>query len=557
MKIAILLLCHEAPAVVAAYLASPFFRHPDVKVYIHHDARQGAAAFAALKQALPADVACHVLEDRVEVGWGAHSIVEGTRRLMVAAVADEGFGAGRLVLASASCHPIRSVATLQRFLSERPGIEFIQAHDIARGRWILDGLEQERYLWYFPFNFATHRRLFEFSTNLQRRLRIRRKAPSDLRIHFGSQWFCLTRETAAEVATLLARPDLEKFFRHSWIPDEFAIQTLVAKVRPADRIAGHSLTYYEFDRQGRPLMLENDHLAHVLSQPFFFARKVAPEATGLHAALHAHCAQGEEADLSWFARAGQPTAAYQRFLAHAEVDLTTRACIGTFLPSRGGAMVTNRRPYYVLYGASKGYLLALTKAARGHGRLPIFDFPFDRTGLRLAAERHDWYGFRPEDRFRARYDPRAFLRELVHVDDDPSHPTAFAMDPAADNTAREFIEWDRRAILVDCDPPGLDRARRAAAAMNQVQERIDAWLLWPVLRALNDGSSLPQDRWREPSGHRDRGGARVKLADLALLADDATGRALVRASDEVHARDWYPSRAEAELLVGRAIAPKP
>jgi hypothetical protein len=558
MKIAVLLLAHESPAALAAHLASPFWRHPDVKVYLHWDGRHDAAQLATLKAALPGDVSCQVLEDRVVVKWGEHSIVEATRRLMAAALADAAFGAERLLLASASCEPIRPVATLQRFLAARPGIEFIQAHDIALGRWVDDGLEEERFRWFFPFNFATQRGLFEFATRWQRRLRVRRRVPGGLRIHFGSQWFCLTRETAAEVTALLARPDLERFFRRSWIPDEFAIQSLVAHVRTPDRIAGHGLTYYEFDRRGRPLVLDNGHLGHVLAQPFFLARKLAPEAAALRAALHAECARPDDGDdPAWFARAGQPTADFRRFLARAETDPAARSSIGSFTPEAGGAMATNRRPYYVLHGTARGYLLALLRRARRDGPLPLFDFPFERTGMRLAAERHAWYGLRPEDRWRAKYDPRAFLRELVQVDPDPGRPTAFAIDAGVDNAVSEFVARDPRAVIVDCDPPGLDRRRRAAAALCQVVARHDAWILEPTMKALRDGTPLPQDRWRDPAT-RVAGGARyVALGDLLLDAGDATAAALAEAARDVPAADWYPDREAAELLVAGAIAPKP
>lgn len=556
MKIAVLLLCHEAPAVLADYLASPFFRHPDVKVYLHHDGRHPASVLPALRAAVPEGVACQVLDDRVPVAWGEASIVEATRRLMGAALADPAFGAQRLLLASASCHPVRPVSSLQRFLSARPDTEFIQAHDISRGRWVDDGLEEERFRWFFPFNFVTQRRRFEFATRWQRRLHVRRRVPGGLRIHFGSQWFCLTRDTSAKVAELLARPDLARFFRRSWIPDEFAIQTLVAHVCLPARIAGHGLTYYEFDRHGRPLVLEDDHLAHVLAQPFFFARKVAPEASALRAALHVHCARDED-DLSWFDRAGQATADYQRFLARAEVDPAQRASVGAFLPEEGGAMATNRRRYYVLHGTSREFLAELARRARAGGRLPVFDFPFERTGLRLAAERHVFHGFRPEDRHRARYDPCAFLRELVAVGPDAAHPVAFALDPAAGGPLVDLVARDPRAVLVDCDPPGLDRTQRAAAVVRQVQARHDAWVLEPLLAALRDGRPLPQDRWREPAGRVAGGATHVALADLGLRADDPTAQALAAAADALSSRRWHPDREQADLLVGRAFAAPP
>lgn len=553
MRVAVLLLCHESPQGVAQALASPFFRDPDIKVYLHHDAAQGEASFAAMRRALPADVACEVLTDRVRVGWGEHSIVEATRRLMVAALADGAFGATHLFLASGSCEPIRPASSLKRFLAERPGIEFIQAHDISLGRWIVDGLEEERFRFYFPFNFATQRRAFEAATRWQRRLGVRREVPAGLQIHFGSQWFCLTRETCRAVSEQLARPELDRFFRHSWIPDEFAIQTLVAQACPPERIARHNLTYYEFDRGGRPLVLENDHAEHLRRQPFFFARKLAPEAHALRARLHATCAQPED-DLSWFQHAGTATADFHRFLARAEIDPSQRAHVGTSLEADGGPMAANRRRYYVLHASARGYLLALLQRAREvGGRLPVFDYPFDRNGLRLAAERQEWYGFRPEDRYRAAYDPLGFLRELVHAD--PEHPTAFAIDPAAGGLPVEFLGRDPRAILVDCDPPQAGRLSRAAAAVQHVGGRHEAWVLDGTMKALRKGRPLPQDRWREPADRFKAGAEHITLRELPLRAHlDPTAAALARAAQDVAAQGWYPSEAAGEFLTTGAIA---
>jgi hypothetical protein len=252
---------------VARALASPFFASPDVKVYLHYDARRSAAERDALAGALPPGLQHAFVAERVACGWGDYSLVEATHRLLRAATEDAGYQADHLVLLSASCVPIRPLASLQEFLRRRDGIDFIQAVDVTRRSWVKGGLEKERFELRFPFNFKTHRRLFESFTALQRRLGIRRRPPDGLRIHFGSQWFCLTRSTAVAVTARLADRGLRAFFAASWIPDEFAIQSLVMSVQRPERVAGHNLTYYEFDDQGRPLVLENGHFDHLLRQP--------------------------------------------------------------------------------------------------------------------------------------------------------------------------------------------------------------------------------------------------------------------------------------------------
>ena len=63
MKLAVLLLCHEAPEAIARRLGSAFYRSSDVKVYIHHDRRSPHHDRAAFEAALPAHLQWQWLAD--------------------------------------------------------------------------------------------------------------------------------------------------------------------------------------------------------------------------------------------------------------------------------------------------------------------------------------------------------------------------------------------------------------------------------------------------------------------------------------------------------------
>jgi hypothetical protein len=407
-----------------------------------------------------------------------------------AALADSGFAADHLVLLSGSCVPYRPVASLQAYLRQRPGIEFIQAQDPRQGRWIQDGLESERFEYYFPFNYRTHRRWFEWLTERQREFRIRRRVPQGLTVHFGSQWFCLTRATAASVAEALRRPDIRRWLRWSWIPDEFAIQTLVAAARPRAAIAGFNLTYYEFGPRGQPVVLENGHLAHLLEQPFFFARKLAPEAAALAHALDTRTAE-PESDLGYFERVGTPTAHLARHLAEVTAGAAARAHVGTVEDLARGALASNKRRYYVLRASSRAWLLALLRQARGETRLPIFDAPFDRQAARIAGE-GGHRGFTPHDTYRRDHDPAAYLLELIQTD--PVQPAAFGLDLRRASWARDAVRADSRATIIDVDPP-LTREQRAATMLAELDQASDAGVILPLLLAMRDGGPLPDERF--------------------------------------------------------------
>jgi len=491
MRIAVLLLCHEPPRQLARRLTSAFFSHPDIKVYIHYDAKRSSERLSELKSLVPAGVQHTFIEPRVRCHWGEYSLVEATHRLLAGALTDSSFHADHLVLLSGSCVPFRPVASLQAYLSHHPDIEFIQAKDISRERWIKDGLESERFQFYFPFNYITQKPWFELATHLQRNMGIRRSAPSDLRVHFGSQWFCLTRSTADKVDVALRQRSLKKFFQHSWIPDEFAIQSLVATLCKPSKIAGYSLTYYEFDESGKPLVLDSGHLDHLLKQPFFFARKLAPEATGLFAQIDRHT-QEVEPDLEYFNRVGSATIDYQRHLAAAATQKALRARVGSTKDMWRGPMDSNRRYYYVLYSSSRAWLLHLIRHAREHNEavLPLFDLPFDPHGAEIAGGQVSYMGFKPADRLRRDHDNSAYLYEIVN-----SHvlqPAAFGLDMRRESWPRDFVRWDTHATLIDCDPK-LSREQRAACALDELQRASDGDLVKETLAAMATGDTLPDE----------------------------------------------------------------
>ncbi|MEM1315202.1 MAG: hypothetical protein AAGI51_11645, partial [Pseudomonadota bacterium] len=103
-----------------------------------------------------------------------------------------------------------------------------------------------------------------------------------LRPRFGSQWWALTWETCLKLLEHRdAHPEHMRWFRWSWIPDEFAIQTLVHAHVPARRIAGRNLTHFLFTDDGKPVVYYDDHREYPRSLDAFFLRKVSPEAARL------------------------------------------------------------------------------------------------------------------------------------------------------------------------------------------------------------------------------------------------------------------------------------
>jgi len=105
----------------------------------------------------------------------------------------------------------------------------------------------------------------------------------------GSQWWCLRRLTveAAVLDFIKTRPDVVRFFRTTWIPDETFFQTLVRHLVPDREIVSRSLTFKMFSDYGMPVTFYNDQYDLLISQDYLFARKISPEARGLEERLGA------------------------------------------------------------------------------------------------------------------------------------------------------------------------------------------------------------------------------------------------------------------------------
>src|SRR5690606_11250410 len=112
-----------------------------------------------------------------------------------------------------------------------------------------------------------------------KKLGLTRAIPEDLQMMIGSQWWCLRRRTVEWVLDFCRdRPDVMRFFRTTWIPDETFFQTIVRHLVPDREIRTRTLTFLMFTDYGMPVTFYNDHYDMLLSQDFLFARKISPDA---------------------------------------------------------------------------------------------------------------------------------------------------------------------------------------------------------------------------------------------------------------------------------------
>lgn len=274
VRLGVVLLCH-GDLRMAAHMAR-IWLEGGARLAIHIDAQTPQAQVGALRQALSGHPV--LFSPRHRCDWGRFSLVRATQDA-AAMLLERQPDLSHVYLASGACLPLRPVAELTGWLArdpQRDHIESVSADDVG---WTVGGLNEERFSLYFPLDWRRRRKLFDHLTDLQRRLRIRRRMPRGLSPHLGSQWWCLTARSLRAILNDPRRAEFDRFFRNVWIPDESYFQTLVR--RHSTRIESRSPTLVKFDHEGRPYQLYDDHIAMLQDSRCFVARKVWPGATGL------------------------------------------------------------------------------------------------------------------------------------------------------------------------------------------------------------------------------------------------------------------------------------
>ncbi len=283
-KIAFILLCHKDPDAIIGQ-ANMLTAAGDCMA-IHFDARADAKAYQKIRAALADNPNVTFAKKRIKCGWGEWSLVQATLNAIEAAV--EKFPrATHFYMLSGDCAAIKSARFTHDFL-DREDIDYIESFDYFASDWIKTGMKEERLIYRHFFNERKNKKLFYTSFNLQKKLGLTRKIPSDIQIMIGSQWWCLRRRTIEWILDFTRkRRDVMRFFRTTWIPDETFFQTIVRHLVPETEIRTRTLTFLMFTDYGMPVTFYNDHYDLLLSQDALFARKISPEATELKSRLGA------------------------------------------------------------------------------------------------------------------------------------------------------------------------------------------------------------------------------------------------------------------------------
>ena len=402
MSVGFIMMCHTAlfrAAQVARHLANA-----GCPVVIHVDSRVGREEYAGLV-ARVADLDDVSFSPRFACNWGTWSLVAATQGA-AEQILHRHPHIRHVYLASGACLPLRPVDELIDYLAARPTTDFIESVTTADVTWTKGGLDTERFSLHFPFGWRSHRRLFDLTVRLQRRLRMHRRMPKGIVPHLGSQWWCLTRQT---LSAILQDPDRalhDRFFRTVWIPDESYFQTL-ARLYSLN-IESRSLTLSKFDFEGKPHTFYDDHLQLLRRSDCFVARKIWPHAERLYATFLGQ-------NLGQTPRAEPAPAKIDRLFSRA-VERRARGRPGLYMqsrfPQRDHENGKTAGPYSVFHGFSDLFeefdlWLGKTVGGRVHGHL----FAPDR--VEFAGREAVFNGCLSDSATLRDYNPRSFLTNLI------------------------------------------------------------------------------------------------------------------------------------------------
>ncbi len=373
-------------------------------VVIHVDRKVPQSEFNRFRSALSeTDLISFSRRHRCE--WGTWGIVAAALSASEQMLRQHP-GVRHVYLASGSCLPLRPVQDLVDYLAARPDTDFIESATTADVPWIVGGLDVERFTLRFPFSWKRHRYLFDRYVDLQRKLRIKRRIPTGLVPHMGSQWWCLTAKTLSAILADPDRPIYDHYFRKVWIPDESYFQTL-ARLHSA-KIESRSLTLSKFDFEGKPHIFYDDHLQLLRRSDCFVARKIWPRADRLYDTFL-------DSPRGVITGVEPNPGKIDRVFSKA-VERRTRGRAGLYMQSRyphqWAVKDVTANPYSVFQGFSELFQgfdiwLAKTTGARVHGHL------FAPDSVEFAGDEPIVNGALSANAKWRDYNPERFLTNLV------------------------------------------------------------------------------------------------------------------------------------------------
>lgn len=279
------MLCHAYPSVINQFIAK-LSEFSQADIYIHVDLN-----FPETREQIRQRENTFVLSEEKSfyLQWGGIGLVKATLQ-MIEEVRESGKEYDYIWLISGQDYPIVSVKEIEKRLSEKPGMNYIDTFlpgdkryyqkkklcEVAYPTWINADQAPIKALKKLYMLF-TGGRSHTFKAFI-------RKKPFDFDFTFGSQWWTLTSEAAFEILQYSeSHPEILTYYEKSIIPDESFFQTLFMR-GPYQHYRSGNLTFscWENDsRHPKTLAAEDFGIIMEARNSFCLARKMNNESRSL------------------------------------------------------------------------------------------------------------------------------------------------------------------------------------------------------------------------------------------------------------------------------------
>lgn len=262
MKIAHLILAHAAPAQLLKLIGA--LEHRNAWCFVHLDRKVDIRAFPFLRDG----ERIMLVPDRVDVGWGAYSIVEATIHGFQAIV-DSGIDFDYVNLLSGADYPLQSPSEIHDFFARNTGKNFMEYYSVLN-EWT-EAVPRLTKYHLTNYNFPGKYLAQEWMN----RLLPARTMPAGLEPVGRSQWMSLTLDAVRYILEYLnGHPAVVKFFKLTWAPDEIIFQTILYNSPFRTSLVNDNLRYIDWSKgQASPKVLTEDDLERMEASGKLFARK--------------------------------------------------------------------------------------------------------------------------------------------------------------------------------------------------------------------------------------------------------------------------------------------
>lgn len=283
LRLAYLIFVHKDPPQLTRLLKRLYY--PTGMFYIYVDGKADINLFKSATNEIPSDNVVW-LNKRKSISWGNFSLSDAylsSFKTILQQSPEPDF----ILTISGQDYPIATNETIQKWFSEHSN-QTILDHSIVRNdephiwerveQYYLSVKRHHAIKYPHPNPDILRRKVFNTVLNLSGLFPLPRRMPLDHQLYFGTNWFQL-KPIAAQYLIDFSRlnPAYVKFFRTTYVPEEFFFQTALLNASEADRgeIYNQRLTYMQWDRPSNSYTspISISELSSMLTSEKLFARK--------------------------------------------------------------------------------------------------------------------------------------------------------------------------------------------------------------------------------------------------------------------------------------------